>query len=121
VSLYCLNCHPTRPFIAVGSSDGMIDCWGYRADWISYAPDFQALQQNVLYEEKEDEFDIVVDGDEGGGDNAADKVESPEDEDVDIITKMESPITNGSRQQFYFNARVVKMLKDKPTKKADHD
>eukprot|EP00956_Cyclotella_meneghiniana_P027239 scaffold60701_cov27-Cyclotella_meneghiniana.AAC.1 len=63
VSLYCLNCHPTRPFIAVGSSDGIIDIWGYRKDWIAFAPDFQALQQNVLYEEKEDEFDIVVDAD----------------------------------------------------------
>ena len=29
-SLYSLSCHPTRPFIAVGTSDGIIDVWGAR-------------------------------------------------------------------------------------------
>ena len=32
VSLYCLTCHPTRPFIAVGSSDGMVSSKGVSFD-----------------------------------------------------------------------------------------
>lgn len=64
VSLYSLAWHPTRSFIAVGTSDGLIDIWGPRMDWTAFAPDFQALQKNVEYVEREDEFDIVIDGDE---------------------------------------------------------
>lgn len=118
-TLFCLTCHPTRPFIAVGSSDGMIDVWGYRLDWISFAPDFQALQQNVLYEEKEDEFDIVIDGDEVG-DATADKP-GDQDEDVDIITKSMIPLDDDPNDHFYFSTRVLKMIPDKPTKKIDQD
>jgi len=38
----------------------MMGIRGYRTDWIAFAPDFQALQQNIC-EEKEDEFDVVAD------------------------------------------------------------
>jgi len=112
VSLYCLNCHPTRPFIAVGSSDGIIDIWGYRKDWIAFAPDFQALQQNVLYEEKEDEFDIVVDADGNEiGDDSGDQLESHEDEEVDITTKMHVPFSSdNTKDDFYFHTRVLKLM-----------
>jgi hypothetical protein len=106
----------------VGTSDGMVDIWGYRTDWIAFAPDFQALQQNVLYEEKEDEFDVVVDDgneEDGRGDGASHKLES-EDEYVDILTKMESPVLSIDSDQFCFNVRVLKMIPDKPGKTTDH-
>lgn len=112
VSLYGLNCHPTRPFIAVGSSDGIVDIWGYRKDWIAFAPDFQALQQNVLYEEKEDEFDIVVDADGNEvGNDSGDQLDSHEDEEVDITTKMGTPsLSENTEDYFHFHTRVLKLM-----------
>ena len=103
-SLYCLSCHPTRPFIAVGSSDSIIDIWGSLVEWTAFAPDFQARQANVLYEEKEDEFDIVVDGDER---NTANKHDGPtEEEEVDIITSEKTADVT-------FPVRVLKLFNEK--------
>ena len=60
VSLYSVAWHPTRSFLAVATSDGLVDVWGPRMDWTAFAPDFQALPNNVEYVEQEDEFDVVV-------------------------------------------------------------
>lgn len=123
-SLYSLSCHPTRPFIAVGTSDGLIDIWGARLDWVAFAPDFQALQQNELYEEREDEFDIVVDGDEVGGCVEASKGGegssvysrfSPEHDAVDITTIDALAFDSDSEDEldvFYFDTKVDKLLCD---------
>ena len=144
--MYLLSCHPTRPFIAVGTSDGLIDVWGPRLDWVAFAPDFQALQHNVVYEEKEDEFDVVVDENcdkEGAGSGKGklgidEKVGrayvhcgrySSEDEDVDIMTvdtgipAFNSDSDDGS-EVFYFNTKVDKILsteKQASPKKVDHE
>jgi WD40 repeat protein len=66
VSLYSVAWHPTRSFLAVATSDGLVDVWGPRMDWTAFAPDFQALPMNVEYVEQEDEFDIAVEDDEKG-------------------------------------------------------
>lgn len=47
-------------------------------EWSAFAPDFTELEENVLYEEREDEFDIVPE------ETKKNKIE--EDVDVDIIT-----------------------------------
>jgi len=146
-SLYSLSCHPTRPFIAVGTSDGLVDVWGARLDWVAFAPDFQALQQNELYEEKEDEFDIVVDdnsADSGkGGENegamgaAGKRGEgsssvaigrySLEEEDVDITMIDKVPAFDSDSEDesdvFYFDTKVDKILSEKQPgpKKVEHE
>jgi len=102
VNLFDLRCHPTRQFVAVATSDGLIDIWGAKLDWVRFAPDFQALKQNVVYEEKEDEFDIVVDGDDEGGDIN----QHAEDEDVDVDTIHDDDETN----VFSFGCKIDKML-----------
>ena len=111
-SLYSISCHPTRPFIAVGTSDDLIDVWGSRIDWVAFAPDFQALQQNELYEEKEDEFDIVYDdGDDDMGVRA-----STESENVDIMTIDKIPAYSDSEEEssvFYFDTKVKKIFFEK--------
>ena len=112
-SLYSLSCHPTRPFIAVGTCDGIIDVWGTRLDWSAFAPNFQRLQQNEVYEEAEDEFDVVIDGDNSkGGSNL--KQVSPEDDVVDITTISKVPAfdsdSEGEEEIFHFDWRAEKIV-----------
>ncbi|OEU13663.1 hypothetical protein FRACYDRAFT_154867, partial [Fragilariopsis cylindrus CCMP1102] len=57
VQLYSVAWHPTRSFLAVAAADGLVDVWGPRINWTAFAPDFQALPNNVEYLECEDEFD----------------------------------------------------------------
>lgn len=53
--------HPIRPLIASVSTLGLIHVWvtGITENWSAYAPGFEELDENVEYQEKEDEFDIV--------------------------------------------------------------
>jgi WD40 repeat protein len=95
VELQDLSFHPTRSFVAVATADGLIDVWGPRMDWTAFAPDFQALPRNVEYVEKEDEFDVVVDGD--GADEERKKKEAEakvkeEGATVDVVTIDQIPV-----------------------------
>jgi hypothetical protein len=53
--------HPIRPVIASVSTYGNIHIWATSRDenWSAFAPDFIELEENLEYEEKEDEFDVV--------------------------------------------------------------
>ncbi|KII74352.1 Retinoblastoma-binding protein 5 [Thelohanellus kitauei] len=54
-----IECHPTRP-IFYSICGGRVSIWENITSetWSAYAPDFKDLEQNVIYEEREDEFDI---------------------------------------------------------------
>lgn len=115
-SLYSLSCHPTRPFIAVGTCDGIIDVWGTRLDWSAFAPNFQRLQQNEVYEEAEDEFDVVVDGDDKsskGGCSVVDGV-TLEDDIIDITTVSKVPAFDSDSEEeseiFHFDWRAERLV-----------
>lgn len=75
VQIASLAHHPKRACVATGMKDGCIDIWGIPINWTALAPDFQALPRNVLYMEKEDEFDVVDEGEESDA----------EDEVVDVV------------------------------------
>jgi hypothetical protein len=62
VVLHDVAWHPSRPLVAVATSDGLVDLWGPRINWTAFAPDFQALPACVEYIEREDEFDVDEDG-----------------------------------------------------------
>jgi COMPASS component SWD1 len=53
--------HPSRPMVAAcGLESGCIYTWSTVTPqkWSALAPDFQEVEENVAYEEREDEYDI---------------------------------------------------------------
>ena len=110
ISVQSISWHPTRSFIAVSTSDGLVDIWGPRMDWTAFAPDFQALPRNVEYIEKEDEFDTVI------LENMEDKPEKTEEEDniVDVVTVEKIPVFDSDSEDetdiFSFETKVLGMM-----------
>jgi len=106
VSLYSVAWHPTRSFLAVATSDGVVDVWGPRKDWTSFAPDFQALPMNVEYIEEEDEFDIV--------DNKQDDTQAEEDVEVDVVKVESVPVfasdSESESEVFSFETKISNIM-----------
>ena len=53
--------HPVLPQLASIAASGDIYLWKTKWNeiWSAYAPGFEELEENVEYEEREDEFDLV--------------------------------------------------------------
>ncbi|KAI9482771.1 MAG: retinoblastoma-binding protein-like protein 5 [Benjaminiella poitrasii] len=79
-----ISWHPVRPIIASVSSFGNIYIWNtkHEANWSAFAPDFIELEENLEYEEKEDEFDVVPEKDK----KKAKDEDEEEDVTVDVTT-----------------------------------
>ncbi|KAF9375950.1 hypothetical protein BGX21_003648, partial [Mortierella sp. AD011] len=77
-----LSWHPIRPIVASVSSYGTIHIWAtnYQENWSAFAPDFKELEENIDYEEREDEFDIVPE------EEASKRKHDDEDVIVDVTT-----------------------------------
>lgn len=82
-ALIDLAWHPFDPSIASVSVAGLIYIWAkeHVENWSAFAPDFEELEENVEYIEKEDEFDI------NAYTEKAKKTGINEDADIDIETK----------------------------------
>ena len=109
ISVQATSWHPTRSFIAVSTSDGLVDIWGPRMDWTAFAPDFQALPRNVEYIEKEDEFDTVI------LENIEDQPEKMEEDNiVDVVTVEKIPVFDSDSEDetdiFSFETKVLGMM-----------
>ncbi|KAI8577441.1 hypothetical protein K450DRAFT_251655 [Umbelopsis ramanniana AG] len=77
-----LTWHPIRPVIASVSTYGNIHIWATSRDenWSAFAPDFIELEENLDYEEKEDEFDVVPE------EEVSKRKQGDEDIKVDVAT-----------------------------------
>ncbi|KAF9183761.1 hypothetical protein BGZ51_003823 [Haplosporangium sp. Z 767] len=95
--------HPIRPIIASVSSYGTIHIWAtnYQENWSAFAPDFKELEENIDYEEREDEFDIVPE------EEASKRKHDDEDVIIDVTTieKInpfnDSDSDDGQEEMFY--------------------
>ena len=56
-----LKWHPMKPYVACCTDFGNVYLWSknYTENWSAFAPDFEELEDNEIYEEREDEFDII--------------------------------------------------------------
>ena len=114
VSLYSVAWHPTRSFLAVATSDGLVDVWGPRMDWTAFAPDFQALPMNVEYVEQEDEFDLVV----GKTDHSDDNGDNGPDQDVvDVLAVDKVPVfasdSESESEVFSFRPKSINLMSNR--------
>ncbi|KAI1314743.1 hypothetical protein EDD11_001757 [Mortierella claussenii] len=95
--------HPVRPIVASVSSYGTIHIWAtnYQENWSAFAPDFKELEENIDYEEREDEFDIVPE------DEASKRKQVDEDVLIDVTTIekinpfSDSDSEDGDEETFY--------------------
>ncbi|CAN6202902.1 unnamed protein product [Urochloa humidicola] len=74
--------HPAEPTIATVSVTGLVYIWAkeHVENWSAFAPDFEELEENEEYVEREDEFDLNPREEE------AEEVAIDEDADIDIET-----------------------------------
>ncbi|CAM9694588.1 unnamed protein product [Ascophyllum nodosum] len=88
VGLRSLARHPVRPFLAAALDNGKVQLWGntHTANWTAFAADFEELEENVEYVEKEDEFDVVVDARNPEGQKRKTAAEQQQEEDEEKLT-----------------------------------
>ncbi|CAG8585480.1 3032_t:CDS:2, partial [Paraglomus occultum] len=84
--------HPVRPVIASVSTQAQIYIWAtnYQENWSAFAPDFKELEENIEYEEREDEFDIILE-------EEAKRQQEGEDIEVDVTT-VDKPTLNSETE-----------------------
>lgn len=114
VQLYSVDWHPTRSFLAVATSDGLIDVWGPRINWTAFAPDFQSLPMNVEYVEREDEFDLDKEGNIMMTKEDADAEMEDENAVVDVVTIESVPVFDSDSEDeedvFHFETKFTNIL-----------
>jgi len=84
--------HPVRPVVASVSTQAHIYIWAtnYQENWSAFAPDFKELEENIEYEEREDEFDIIME-------EEAKRLQEGEDIEVDVTT-VDKPTLNSETE-----------------------
>lgn len=90
--------HPLRPIVASISS-GLISIWARPQieNWSAFAPDFQELEENMEYDERESEFDLE---DEDNHPDSKKEADVDDSENVDVIeVKPEAELISSDEEE----------------------
>ncbi|CAK7352342.1 unnamed protein product [Dovyalis caffra] len=81
-ALIDLAWHPVHPIIISVSLTGLVYIWAkdHTENWSAFAPDFNELEENEEYVEREDEFDLIPETEK------VKELDINEDDEVDIVT-----------------------------------
>ncbi|DBA66106.1 hypothetical protein WJX79_007507 [Trebouxia sp. C0005] len=92
--------HPLRSCVVSVSTTGKIYLWApiYRENWSAFAPDFEELEENREYVEREDEFDIN-EREEDRLAAAAAANAAGDDGEVDIMTVEDEPFFSSDEEE----------------------
>ncbi|CAG8627410.1 6317_t:CDS:2, partial [Scutellospora calospora] len=79
--------HPIQPIIVSVDEQGAMHTWTtrHKEDWVNWDPAFTEIHDNIVYEEREDEFDIVSEEVQAVQYNKNQNFED-EDEEIDVVT-----------------------------------
>jgi COMPASS component SWD1 len=85
--------HPTRPLLLSVSLSGSINIWftPNAENWSAYAPGFEELEENIVYQEGEEEFDLEDE------DEVSRRKRDEEEVDVDVLSVGPLPGASGVR------------------------
>lgn len=99
--------HPVRPIIASISS-GLVSIWAQNQveNWSAFAPDFKELDENVDYEERESEFDLMDE------DKSVDlSAEAKQDDEIDVdVCKVDAIAAFCSSDEEYEDESALRFL-----------
>ncbi|CAG8679512.1 18190_t:CDS:2, partial [Acaulospora morrowiae] len=78
--------HPVQPVIVSLDEHGAIHTWTtrHKEDWVNWDPEFTEIHDNIVYEEREDEFDIISDEENFG--TESNQLQDIDDEEIDVAT-----------------------------------
>ncbi|RHZ56348.1 hypothetical protein Glove_402g47 [Diversispora epigaea] len=80
--------HPVQPVIVSLDEQGAVHTWTtrHKEDWLNWDPGFTEIHDNIVYEEKEDEFDVLSDEEDNNSQNNSIQTNNCDDEEIDVIT-----------------------------------
>ncbi|CAI2184240.1 12074_t:CDS:2 [Funneliformis geosporum] len=80
--------HPIQPIIISVDVEGTMYTWTtrHKEDWVCWDPAFKEIDDNIVYEEREDEFDIMSEEETEYSRNNQVKQEDNDDEEIDVVT-----------------------------------
>jgi len=113
--------HPLRPIIVSISAYGRVYIWAtnYAENWSAFAPDFTELQENEEYEEREDEFDIPEDEEQGQAKKRK-RIDDPGNVDITAVDKI-AAYSSGEEDELWFIPIVLEDTSAPPTEQPATD
>jgi COMPASS component SWD1 len=100
-----LQWHPLQPIIcSCAASSGVIFIWStnYTEHWSAYAPNFTELHENEVYQEREDEFDVMDSEEHVARKKAKQAQEEEAYVDVETIEPIEGLTSEGLALLLFF-------------------